>query len=180
MRRTPLYRFHREHGRLGEYAGFEMPLWYKGPTEEHISVRNKVGIFDVSHMGRLLIKSSQSINVLNSLLTNNCRLAEVMETKHAFFCNSSGGIIDDVLIFRLGPEEFLLIGNAVNREKDSAWIDRNKGDLDITVEDLTRKVLMLAVQGPKASQTLQRVFGSEISRIARLRSSWHQLDEGKF
>jgi aminomethyltransferase len=124
-------------------------------------------------VGRLLIKGSQSTNLLNRLLTNNCAPADVMRAKHTFFCNSSARIIDDVLTFRLSPDKFLIVADAVNKGKDLAWISKNKGDLDITAENPTTKVPMLAVQGPKASQPPQRVFSSEVSKIARLRSSWH-------
>ena len=179
MRRTPLFKFHKEYGRLGEYAGFEMPLYYKAPLVEHMSVRNNVGIFDVSHMGRLLVTGHHVTDLLNRLLTNNCALMEIMKGRHAFLCNSSGGIIDDVMIFRLAEDEFFMIVNAVNREKDLVWIDNNADDLDARTRDLAEKVPMIAVQGPRASRTLQRIFGSEINRLVRLESSWLYLDESK-
>jgi len=155
MKRTPLFKFHKEHGRLGEYAGYEMPLWYKGTLIEHINTRNNVGIFDVSHMGRLFIKGSQALELLNRLSTNNYSQTEILQAQHAFFCNSYGGIIDDILVFRLAQDEFLIVVNAMNREKDLEWINRNKGSLDVTLMDLTEKVPMIAVQGPKSSQTCE-------------------------
>jgi len=77
MKRTPLFKFHKEHGRLGEYASYEMPLWYRGVLIEHMSTRNSVGIFDVSHMGRIFIKGSQALELLDRLLTNNCSQIEI-------------------------------------------------------------------------------------------------------
>jgi len=179
LRRTQLFIFHKEHGHLGEYAGFEMPLWYKGPLLEHMNVRNNVGIFDVSHMGRLLITGSEAIRLLNRVLTNNCARIETMRCQHAFFCNNLGGVIDDVLVFRLDGNKFFMVINAVNREKDLAWISKNKGNLDVTIRDLTEKVPMIAVQGPKASQTLQKIFSSEIKKISHLRCSWFYFNDDK-
>ena len=176
VKRTPLFEFHKEHGRLGEYAGYEMPLWYKGALIEHINTRNNVGIFDVSHMGRLFIKGSQALELLNRLSTNNFSQTEILQAQHAFFCNSYGGIIDDILVFRLAQDEFLIVVNAMNREKDLEWINRNKGSLDVTLMDLTEKVPMIAVQGPKSSQTLQKIFGHKVNEIAHLRSSWFHFD----
>ncbi len=179
MRRTVLFRFHREYGRLGEYAGFEMPLWYKSPTVEHLAVRNNVGIFDVSHMGRILISGTESGELLKLLLTNNCENLEIMEAQHSFFCNESGGIIDDIMLFRLGEDVFLLVVNAANRWKDLRWIDDHKGDFDVMVEDVTERVPMIAVQGPKSPQTLQKILGLDILNLPRLHASWLRLDEWK-
>jgi aminomethyltransferase len=154
-----------------------MPLWYKSPTIEHMSVRENVGIFDISHMGRLLITGSEAIPLLSRILTNSCASMELMTCQHGFFCNSHGGIIDDILVFKLGREEFFVVVNAVNKEKDLRWIKENVGSLEVTVKDLTGEVPMIAVQGPKAALTLQRVFGSEIVKIPYLRCSWFQADD---
>jgi len=179
LRRTHLFNFHKEHGHLGEYAGYEMPLWYKSAILEHMSVRNKVGVFDISHMGRLLIMGFEAVTLLNRILTNNCAQIDTMVCQHAFFCNALGGVIDDVLVCRLDENEFSMIVNAMNREKDLRWINENKGSLEVTIKDLTEKVPMIAVQGPKASQTLQKIFSSEINEISHLRCSWFHSDGRK-
>jgi aminomethyltransferase len=176
VKRTLLFSFHKENGHLGEYAGFEMPLWYKSPTVEHMSVRENVGIFDISHMGRLLITGSEAIPLLDRILTNNCATIEHMACQHGFFCNSHGGILDDVLVFRLSKEEFFIVVNAANKKKDLRWIEKNRAGFEIKVKDLTRDVPMIAVQGPKAAPTLQRIFGSEIAGIPYMRCSWIQAD----
>jgi len=177
MKRTSLFKFHKKYGRLGEYAGYEMPLWYKGALIEHINVRNNVGIFDVSHMGRLLIRGSQALDLLNYLSTNNYSQLEIMEAQHAFFCNSYGGVVDDIMVFKISQNEFLIVVNAVNREKDLKWISKNRGSFDIMLTDLTERVTMIAVQGPKSSQTLQKIFGSEVNEIEHMRSSQFNFDE---
>ena len=156
-----------------------MPLWYKSVLQEHMSVREDVGVFDISHMGRLLITGSEAVILLNRISTNNCAQIELMECQHAFFCNSLGGVIDDVLICRLGENDFFMIVNAMNREKDIRWINENRGSLKVAITDLTEKVPMIAVQGPKAPQTLQKIFGSEIDEIPHLRCSWSHLDGRK-
>jgi len=179
LRRTHLFIFHKDHGRLGEYAGYEMPLWYKSPIQEHMSVRNNVGVFDISHMGRLLITGSEAVPFLNRILTNNCAQIELMGGQHAFFCNCQGGVIDDVLVFRLGENEFFMIVNAMNKEKDLQWINKNRGNHKVTITNLTEKVPMIAVQGPKAPQTLQKIFSSEINEIPHLRCFWFNFNESK-
>jgi len=157
-----------------------MPLWYKSPLLEHMSVRNNVGIFDVSHMGRLLITGSEATFLLNRILTNNCARIKIMECQHAFFCNDLGGVIDDVLVFRLDKNVFFMVVNAVNREKDLVWIDKNKDGLDVEIKDLTDKVPMIAVQGPKAPQTLRKIFSSDINKLSHLQCSWFHHGGDKF
>ena len=179
MKRTPLYDFHKRHGYLGAFGGFEMPLWYKGAVLEHLTVRNNVGVFDVSHMGRLHVSGPQAPVLLDRLLTNDHTALKSMEAQLSFFCNDSGGIIDDVMIFKLNEEEFLLIVNAANREKDLAWIKKNKGNLEVEVNDLTEKVPMVAVQGPKAVKTLQKIFALNLDDLRWLTGIWTDLDGGK-
>ncbi|MFQ6075649.1 MAG: glycine cleavage system aminomethyltransferase GcvT, partial [Candidatus Bathyarchaeia archaeon] len=100
----PLYDFHKANGRLADYAGFEMPLWYRGAVEEHLSVRNAAGVFDVSHMGRLVVAGEEAADFLDYVLTNSCSDLEPLVARHAFLCNSSGGVIDDIMLLRLESE----------------------------------------------------------------------------
>ena len=180
MKKTLLYDFHKEHGRVYEYAGFEMPLWYKGPIVEHLAVRNAVGLFDISHMGRLLVRSTHSLNLLNRLLTNDASILDLMQGQHAFFCNVSGGVIDDIMIFRLGEEEFLLVTNAVNKEKDLSWLRKNSQEMNVELKDLTDNVPMIAVQGPRAAQTLEQCFGFELASMPRFHCSWFSPGHNRF
>ena len=176
MKRTVLFSFHEKHGRIGKYAGYEMPLWYKGVISEHMAVRDRVGIFDTSHMGRLLIKGSQAANLLNYISTNNYSQLDVMKAQHAFLCNSRGGVIDDFLAFKLGENEFFLVVNAMNREKDIKWIKENMGSFNVALLDLTEKVPMIAVQGPLSSNALRKIFGDEIVKIKHMWSSWFSFN----
>ena len=176
MRRTVLFSFHEKYGRIGEYAGYEMPLWYKGVRSEHMAVRERVGVFDTSHMGRLLIKGPQAADLLNYVSTNNHSQLEVMKAQHAFFCNSNGGVIDDFLAFKLAQNEFFLVVNAINHEKDVEWIRRNMRSFDAVLSDLTEKVPMIAVQGPLSPDTLREIFGDRVVEIKHMWSSWFSLD----
>jgi len=177
MKRTLLLKYHEENGHLGEFAGYMMPIWYESPTKEHMSVRSNVGIFDVSHMGRLLIAGTESANLLDLLLTNNCADLEKGKSRMAFFCNKSGGIIDDVMVTRLANHEFLVTTNAANRDIDLRWIKENKENFHVEIDDLTEKVPMIAVQGPRSAETLERLFGKAVSSLVRMQSSWFPSDD---
>jgi aminomethyltransferase len=172
MKKTLLFDFHKNHSHLSHYAGFQMPLWFSSSVKEHLAVRNSVGVFDVSHMGRLLICGSESLRLLNHLLTNDPSSLNIMKGQHAFFCNSSGGVIDDVMVFRLSRDKFLIVTNAGNLQKDFIWIRENLNDLDVEIEDLTENVPMITVQGPRSVHTVSRIFGPEVTDMSRLHCAW--------
>lgn len=176
MRRTPLYDFHKVHGHLADYAGFEMPLWYRGAVEEHLSVRRACGLFDVSHMGRLVVAGEDAANFLDHILTNRATDLGPLVARHAFLCNPSGGVIDDIMLFRLDSERFLLIVNAVNTEKDMEWMGKHVLAFDAEIKDITGEVPMVAIQGSKAVQTLQSLSEADLSAIRRFRAAWLPLD----
>ena len=175
MKKTPLYDFHKAKGHLTEYAGFEMPVWYSGPVEEHLAVRKACGIFDISHMGRLIIAGTDAAAFLDYILTNSCTDLESLVARQAFLCNSSGGIIDDILMFRLEKERFMLIVNAINTRKDVKWMEKNVADFDVEIEDVTSDVPMIAIQGPKALQILQTLSETNLSALRRFHAAWIPL-----
>lgn len=176
MKKTPLYKYHEENGHLGEFAGYTMPIWYESPIKEHMNVRNNVGIFDISHMGRLLIAGTESANLLDFLLTNNCVDIRKGKSRLSFFCNRFGGIIDDVMVTRLDTHEFLVTTNAANKNIDLRWIKENKKNFDVEIDDLSERVPMIAVQGPRSAETLERLFGKATSRLVHMYSSWFSSD----
>ena len=176
MKKTPLYKYHEENGHLGEFAGYTMPSWYQSPTKEHMSVRSNVGIFDISHMGRLVIAGTESANLLDFLLTNNCVDLKKGKSRMSFFCNRSGGVIDDVMVTRLDTHEFLVTTNAANKDIDLRWIKEKKDDFDVEIDDLTGRVPMIAVQGPRSAETLERLFGQAVSSLVQMQSSWFSSD----
>lgn len=173
--RTHLYEFHSQRGRMVPFAGFEMPIWYKGIISEHMAVRNAVGIFDVTHMGRLLIIGSEAEPFLNYVTTNDVSALPPLSAHYSTMCNKRGGIKDDFIISRLEREKLLIVPNAINREKDYEWLVDQSQAFDVRVEDVSDEIAMFAVQGPKAEQTLQKISGEDLGKIKRFGCSWTKL-----
>ncbi len=175
--KTHLYKFHKRTGKMTLFAGFEMPLWYKGIIPEHMTVRNKVGIFDITHMGRALIRGPESEAFLNYVTTNDVARLTPLSAHYSTVCNEKGGIKDDFILSRLEPEKFLIVYNATNRKKDYEWLVRHSKSFNAKVEDVSDIIAMFAVQGPKAQKTLQRTADSDLSKIERFKCGWTRLDE---
>jgi aminomethyltransferase len=172
-----VFKFHEQHSKLFEFAGFEMPLWYSSVSDEHMAVRNRVGIFDVTHMGRSLISGTDSATFLDYLVTRNPSTLALMQGQYTIMCNERGGIKDDLTIFRIGSEEFLVIYNASNRKKDFDWIVQQYESFKVEVKDVSDEVAMFAVQGPKAQATVQKLTRTDLTQIKRY---WIQfIDYGK-
>lgn len=173
LRRTPLFHWHTNHGgRMVEFGGWEMPVQYSGIVDEHQTVRHSVGLFDISHMGRLAFAGTNAMPVLNHLLT--CRVDNLIDgqIRYGLVCHDAGGILDDVLVNRVDETHFGLVVNASNREKIVDWIKRRKGDLkadsqqsDLQFEDQTTETAMLAVQGPQALSLINQITSSDLSAM---------------
>lgn len=174
-RRTHLYEFHKGRAEMALFAGFEMPMWYKGIIPEHMAVRNTVGIFDITHMGRAVITGPEAEAFLNYVTTNNVSSLAPLSAHYSTMCNEKGGIKDDFVLSRLKQEEFLIVYNATNRKKDYEWLLNNCKDYDANVEDVSDKVAMFAVQGPKAEQTLQKISEEDLSRVERFKCGWIEI-----
>ena len=155
-KKTHLYEWHVERARMGEFASFSMPLWYEGIIPEHLAVRNAVGVFDVTHMGRCLVEGKDALPFLNYVTTNNVRRLKDFQVQYTLFCNPSGGIKDDLTICRLSEEKFLLVYNASNREKDFNWLRENSRSFDVQLRDISDEAPMIAVQGPYAVKVLEK------------------------
>jgi aminomethyltransferase len=158
------------------FAGFEMPLWYKGIIPEHMAVRNRVGIFDVSHMGRALISGPQSEAFLNYVTTNDVSRLTPLSAQYSTMCNEKGGIKDDLILSRLEPDRFLMVYNAANRKKNYEWLVQHSKAFKVKVEDVSDNVAMFAVQGPKAQDTLQKIAETNLGEIERFKCGWTKLD----
>ncbi|MFQ6064407.1 MAG: glycine cleavage system aminomethyltransferase GcvT [Candidatus Bathyarchaeia archaeon] len=179
LRRTHLYKFHAENANMTPFAGFKMPMWYKGIIPEHLTVRNGVGVFDITHMGRALITGAEAEAFLNYVTTNDVSSLTPLSAQYSTMCNEKGGIKDDFVLSRLEPDKFFIVYNAANRKKDYEWLLKHSRDYDAEVEDISNNVAMFAVQGPKAEQTLQKVSTEDLTRIGRFKCGWTRIAETK-
>jgi len=157
------------------FAGFEMPMWYKGIIPEHLAVRNNVGIFDVTHMGRTLISGPEAETFLNYITTNDVSALTPLSAHYSTICNEQGGIKDDFVLSRLKEEKFLIVPNASNRKKDYDWIVNQSHSFDVDTKDVSDNIAMFTVQGPKAEQTLQKISSEDLGKIKRFKCSWTEL-----
>jgi len=156
VKETPLVERHRELGaKFVEFAGWLMPIQYTGLLEEHKAVREAVGLFDVSHMGEIWLRGPNGVRAANRLVTNSISSLEPGASLYSPMCNEHGGIVDDVLVYRVG-EDALFVVNASNTDKDLEWI-RSHCDKDVRVENLSMETVQLALQGPKTEDVLKRV-----------------------
>jgi aminomethyltransferase len=159
LRRTALYAQHvAQGGRMVPFAGWEMPVQYKGIVEEHHAVRRRVGLFDVSHMGRLEVTGPDAASFLRSLVTYDIARLEVGAGHYGVVCQEDGGILDDVYVFRLADERFLMVVNSANADRIRDWAHEHLApSLRATLEDRQAETVMLALQGPDAHRYLARL-----------------------
>jgi aminomethyltransferase len=165
LRRTPLHDRHVAAGaKLVPFAGWEMPVQYAGIREEHTAVRERAGIFDVSHMGEIETSGPGAEALLQKLLSNDvARIAE-RGAQYSVLCNEDGGVLDDLFTYRLGPDRYLTVTNASNHERDLAWFERHARGFDATVADRIADYAMLAVQGPQARALLEPLADGELPK----------------
>ncbi len=171
MLRTPLYEAHKKAGaRLVPFAGWEMPVQYQGVLPECRAVREGVGLFDVSHMGRIRVRGASALPYLEYLTVNDVsRLSpEGGQAQYSLFCRDAGGIIDDIIVYRLGRQEFLVVVNASNRDKDLAWMRHHAvGRGDLILEDETAETALIAVQGPGAIGLVDALSDRQVALLPR-------------
>ncbi|NWF87196.1 glycine cleavage system aminomethyltransferase GcvT [Candidatus Bathyarchaeota archaeon] len=175
IRRIQLHDLHKQTAKMTVFAGFEMPLFYKGVIVEHLAVRNSVGVFDVSHMGRVMIEGADSERFINYMITNDVSKLLPNSAQYTVMCNENGGIIDDFVLYRLEKEKFMLIPNAANREKDYNWIVKNSKGFNVKIKEISDEVAMFAVQGPNAEKTLQRMSTEDLGKIERFKCAPSRL-----
>lgn len=167
LKRTPLFAVHQGLGaRLVPFGGWEMPVQYSGVIDEHKAVRERAGLFDVSHMGEFEVSGPGALALIQKVSTNNAARLEVGGIQYGLMCNEGGTIIDDILIYRLGAERYWLVVNAGNTAKDWDWVSQQaQGMPDVTVRDVTADVALLALQGPLAEQILQRLTAQPLGEL---------------
>ena len=136
------------------FAGWEMPVQYEGIRQEHVAVRNRVGIFDVSHMGQVETCGPQAAEFLQRMLSNDVRRMPEGGAQYSLMCREDGGVLDDLFTYRLADCEFLTVTNAANHEKDVSWLREHASEFDVDVRDVADRFAMLAVQGPEARRLI--------------------------
>ncbi len=167
LKRTHLHSFHAQNGKIVDFAGFEMPLWYQGIVAETLAVRNNVGMFDVSHMGRVIVSGDEAESFLNYATTNDVSTLRDGQAQYSIICNELGGIKDDILVYRLAQSRFLVVFNAGNRRKDIDWLTGLGKHYRIDFTDVSDSAAMFAVQGPKADAVLRALTGLSLTKIER-------------
>ncbi len=162
--KTPLYDCHvREEGKIVPFAGYLLPVQYKsGVIAEHLAVRNAAGIFDVSHMGEVIIKGKDAFNNIQMLVTNDCSRMTDGQVKYSPMCNEEGGVVDDVLIYRVSPEEYLIVVNASNRHKDVEWMKSHLFG-EVQLLDISDDMALIALQGPLSTDIIGKI--SDINEL---------------
>jgi aminomethyltransferase len=178
--RTPLYQEHLAAGaKLIEFAGFEMPAYYAGSSrpvnDEHMAVRTACGVFDVSHMGQIEVTGRGAVSLLQHVLSNDLQLmaqttTEEGRAQYSVMCAPDGGVLEDLIAYRLGPERFLLVTNAANHARDVEWIGAHSEGFDAEINDRAAAYAMLAVQGPEARGLLAELAEMELPGRMRTRT----------
>jgi aminomethyltransferase len=168
VKKTALHAEHMAAGaKMVDFAGWAMPIFYRSIVSEHLRVRSTVGLFDVSHMGEFIVAGRDAEAALDRITTNAVSTLAEGSVHYSVMCLESGGIIDDLLVYRL-PDHYMLVVNATNREKDLTWIRSNlKGDAQ--VRDVSDETALIALQGPDSASVLAKASGEDVSRIAYFR-----------
>lgn len=171
LNRTPLHDWHVAHGaRMVDFAGWSMPVQYGSIVEEHHATRRAVGLFDISHMGRLIVDGRDAGAFLGSLLTRRIDDMTPGQVRYSLVCNERGGVLDDVLVYQMempegGLSGYGLVVNASNRSKITAWLDRRRGDFEVGIDDKTSDYAMIAVQGPRAIEAIDPLIDCELTSL---------------
>ena len=166
MKKTVLFDRHEKlNAKIVDFAGFLMPVSYSSVNEEHLHVRNNVGVFDVSHMGEIEISGSNSFNLVQYLCSNDISKLKIGKAQYNCLTNDKGGIIDDLIVYRVESEKYLLIVNASNILKDWEWINKQNIKFNSLIVNLSDKLSLLAVQGPKAQALCQKFTSEDLSLL---------------
>lgn len=166
MRKTAIYSIHvANNAKIVDFAGWQMPISYSGIIEEHLAVRKHAGLFDVSHMGEILVRGKDALNFCQFLSTNDLSKIKDNQAQYSLMCNNEGGVIDDLLIYKVNNNEFLFCVNASNTDKDFNWMLENRNGFDVKVDNVSFMYSQLALQGPESVKILEKIFGSEVTSI---------------
>ena len=166
MKKTSLYQSHLAIGaKMVHFAGFEMPMQYTGVVNEHLAVRHKVGIFDVSHMGEILVSGPNAIDLIQYVFSNDAQHLDVGQAQYGYMPNAKGGIIDDLLVYRIDSQSYLLVVNAANIEKDWNWLLTHNKVFGASLKNQSDQWSLIALQGPQATSVLAKLTNTDIGSI---------------
>lgn len=168
LKRSPLYSLHRQSGaQMVEFAGWELPVQFSGILDEHRSVRDSAGLFDVSHLGRVYVRGPAAFELLQYAITNDLARARPGRALYTLMCREDGGVLDDLLVFHRSDDEYLVAPNASNTAEVLDWLKSLCGDRDVQLEDRTAETAMLAFQGPQAAVLVTRLAPEEVTELPR-------------
>ena len=175
MKNTALTQKHISLGaKMVPFAGYNMPVSYTGLNEEHLTVRNAVGVFDVSHMGEFILKGDKALDLIQRVTSNDASLLTDGKVQYSCLPNDKGGIVDDLLVYRIDARTYMLVVNASNIEKDWRWISKHN-DMGVEMHDISERTSLLAVQGPKAIDALQKLTEINLSDMP-----YYTFKKGRF
>ncbi|MDI9258405.1 glycine cleavage system aminomethyltransferase GcvT [Flavobacterium sedimenticola] len=165
MKNTALTHVHEKLGaKMVPFAGYNMPVQYEGVNAEHETVRNNVGVFDVSHMGEFLLTGTNALALIQKVTSNDASVLEIGRAQYSCLPNNEGGIVDDLIVYRMKEDQYLLVVNASNIEKDWNWISAHN-DVGVDMRNLSDDYSLLAIQGPKAVEAMQSLTSVDLSAI---------------
>jgi aminomethyltransferase len=166
MKNTALTHIHEKLGaKMLPFAGYNMPILYEGVNAEHETVRNAVGVFDVSHMGEFLLSGENALALIQKVTSNDASTLTIGRAQYSCLPNNDGGIVDDLIVYRMKDDEYLLVVNASNIEKDWNWISSHN-DMNVAMRNLSDDYSLLAIQGPKAVEAMQSLTSVDLASIA--------------
>jgi aminomethyltransferase len=166
LKKTPLYKTHIKYGgKIIDFAGWALPVQYEGIIKEHLAVRTKAGLFDISHMGEIKITGPDAEKFIQYLVTNDISKLAYNQVIYTTMCYQNGGTVDDLLVYKFSSDDFLLVVNASNTDKDYNWILDNKERYNIKIKNISNNISQLALQGPKAQEILQSLTEYNFNKI---------------
>jgi aminomethyltransferase len=166
LNRLPLHQQHKMNGaRFGAFGAWYVPLYFSSILEEHQIVRSGVGVFDISHMGEFFIRGKDAQNTVNQWIVNDLRKISVGGALYSPVCNDAGGIVDDVIVYMIGPEEFMMVVNAANISKDYTWFESHLSG-KTKLEDKSSAIALLSVQGPQSRALVSELFSIDLSKLS--------------
>lgn len=165
LKRTPLFEVYQNYGgKTVDFGGWELPVQFSSIKEEHEAVRTKAGLFDVSHMGEIEVKGPNSLPYLQKMMTNDLSKLKISGAQYTAMCYENGGTIDDLLVYKLDEDDYLLVVNAANTDKDYEWLKKHEVE-GITITNTSPQISQLALQGPLAEEVLQKLTDEDLQTI---------------